>query len=326
MILSIDMMGHEGKLSDAVEACRILKKKYEDVSFILVGDENKIKPLIKEGEFQIHHAPEAVVMGENPLISLRNSKTSMYQAILLVKEGKADGVISAASTASYVVLTTSLLKTIDGIKKPGFMSFVPTSIKGKNFALLDCGANLNCDGRDLYLFAKMADIFKRKIEKIEKPSIGVINIGTEEHKGFPYHNEAYKLIKEDTSLNSVGFIETKEILNGIVDCAICDGYTGNLTLKTMEGSMKTVGKVLKKGYKKPWNWLGALFSLNVIKSITKTFDYKDYAGAVVIGLNKIAVKTHGSADTQQFVSAINLLYNCVKNNVVEGIKQSLITK
>lgn len=323
MKLALDVMGFENDPNEAIQAARDFVSNHNDVSVILFGNENIIKPkLLTPNEFEIVHCSDIIHMDDTPITALRKNETSMYKAIKSAADGITDGVLSAGSTACYVLLVYGLIRTIPGINKPAFMPYVPTS-NGKGLILLDVGANKECSGKDLYQFAQMAKIYCETIRGINNPKIGVINIGSEKEKGFAYHHEANNLLKADNSLNYVGFIETRELLNGIVDIAVCDGYTGNITLKASEGALKTVTNSLKVQYKKPWNWLGALFSIFAIKGVKKTFDYKNNAGALVIGLNKIAVKTHGNADYQQFYSSLSMLYRSVKNNVIDKIKENL---
>lgn len=323
MKLAFDTMGYENTLDHAIDAARDFSKKYSDVEFVLFGNKQEITKLLKPTDhFEIVDCTSYVKMTDLPIYALRNSESSMYKAIKYVADNKADGVLSAGSTACFVLLVYILIKTIPGIDRPGFMSHLPT-LNGKGLTLLDVGANKDCNGKNLYQFALMGKIYCETIREIKNPTIGVINIGTEKEKGLAYHKEADKLISADKSMNYVGFVEPKTLLNDVVDLAVCDGYTGNITLKSLEGGLKTLTTALKNQYKKPWNWLGALFSLFAVKGIKKTFDYKNNAGALVIGLNKIVVKTHGSADYQQFMSSLELLHKAVKCNVVEIIKKNL---
>lgn len=319
MILAVDVMGFENEINEAIKAVRCFHKTHDDTEFILVGDQNKIKPLLKKNEnFKIHDATDIILMEDNPLIAMRKTNSSMYQAIDLVEKNKADAVLSAGSTSVYVPMVYSKLKMINGIQKPGFMPYLPT-IDKKGFMMIDVGANKECSGHDLYNFAKMGSIYSRLVRNCKKPRVGIINIGTESYKGFKFHIDANELLSKDETIKYVGFVEPRELINGIVDVAVCDGYTGNIVLKSLEGAMKSMAKVLKTNYKKPQNWLGAFFSLGVIKQTIKTFDYKNNAGAIVLGLKKVAIKTHGSADYRQFYSSLEMMYKTVKSNVIEKI-------
>jgi glycerol-3-phosphate acyltransferase PlsX len=251
MKLAIDVMGFENDISHVIDACKKFNKSHREVEFLLVGKKELIEEKIKTNKnFSIIDAREIIKMDENPLMALRNSNSSMYQAIDLVAQNKADGVLSAGSTACYVAIVFHLLKKINTIKKVGFMPFIPTVV-GNGFNLIDVGANKECSGEDLYKFAVMSSIYCKSTRNIVNPRVGVINIGTEEGKGFEYQNTANQLLKSDKSINYVGFIEPRELLNGIVDVAICDGYTGNITLKAMEGGLKSLKTALKSQYKKP---------------------------------------------------------------------------
>lgn len=324
MKIALDVMGFENEIIEAINAARKFIKKYKDTEIILVGNENKIKPLIKNNEFEIHHANDVIKMSSSPIQALRMTESSMYKSVQLVANNVADGVLSAGSTASFVTIVYYLLKPINNLLKPGFMPFLPTTKKGKYFVIVDVGANKSCNGNDLYNFAKMANIYFQNVENILNPSIGIINIGTEANKGFDYHHEANQMLSNDKKLNYVGFVEPRNLLQGIVDIAISDGYTGNLVLKSLEGGLKALSMSLKTNFKKPWNWLSAISSIFVLKDVSKTFDYKNKAGAIMLGLNKPAVKTHGSADKEQFYSSLALLHDVIAKKVTEKIHDEFI--
>jgi glycerol-3-phosphate acyltransferase PlsX len=174
----------------------------------------------------------------------------MYKAIEYVANGNADAVVSAGNSGCYIFGCYSLIKTIKNIDKPAFMSFFPT-IKNKPLIFLDTGANKKCEGKDLYKFALMGDIYAKNVLKVKSPKIGVINIGTEANKGLEFHKVASELINENKTLNYVGFYEPRYILSGDIDVAVCDGYTGNIVVKTVKGSLKTLLNEMKKAFKKP---------------------------------------------------------------------------
>lgn len=316
MILSVDVMGFENPINDAIKACRDFLKKHNDVKIILVGDKKRIEPcLLASDNFEICHASDEIKMTDDP-ISCRNKKeSSMYKAIMLVKENKADGVLSAGSTACYVFLTFLLLGKIANVSKPGFMPFIPTR-NGRGINLLDVGANKECSAEDILCFAKMGNIYLKEVRKINNPEIAILNIGTEDNKGLNYHVEANKLLKQEEKLNYIGFVESRTILEGNADLILTDGFNGNLVLKALEGTFKTIINSFFDLYKKPSGWLGFLFSIGVLLKLKKKYDYKNNAGAIVIGLNKIAVKTHGSADYKQFFSSLRMLRDTVKVDLI----------
>lgn len=251
MKIALDVMGFENKTSEAVNAARQFASKYNGVKIILVGNEQDIKSCITEKDsFEYVYTTDIINMSDTPITALRKPSTSMLEAIKLVKDRKADAVVSAGSTSCFVPLVQMNLGSIDNVKKFGFMPFIPTTNK-VGFNMIDVGANINVEGRDLYNFALMANEYARIVRKIQSPRIGVLNIGTEEHKGYEYHKEANDLLKQNKNLNYIGYVEPKELLNGVVDVCVCDGYSGNICLKSLEGSLKTVSSILKHGYKKP---------------------------------------------------------------------------
>lgn len=321
MKIALDVMGFENKTSEAIIAARKFIKNFAGSKVILVGDEQAIKSCLTDrDDFEIVATKEIINMDDTPITALRKKDTSMLTAIKLVADKKADAVVSAGSTSCFVPLVQTNLGSIDNVSKFGFMPFIPTTNK-VGFNMIDVGANINVTGTDLYNFALMANEYARIVRKINNPKIGVLNIGTENHKGFEYHKEAHELLSKNKNINYVGFVEPKGLLDGLVDVCVCDGFSGNICLKSLEGALKSVSHILKHGYKKPWNWLGAAFSVQIINTLTKTFDYRNNAGAIVLGANGIAIKTHGSADAKQFYAALRMAYDCVNNNLLHNIKR-----
>ncbi len=320
MKIAFDLMGSETNIKDMITACRSFAKKHKDVEILLVGKQTNIQEYIKENEFTILDASDVVNPTDEPIDTLRKTDSSMYKAIEALMNNKVEGVISSGSTACYVSLCYFLLKTLMPGLKPGFMPFFPIN-KNKVMNIIDVGANINCNGQDLYNFAILAKIFWNKILHVENPRIGIINIGTEQTKGYQYHKDADKLLREDKNLNYLGFIEPKYAFADTIDIGVCDGYTGNILLKTAEGTLTKVKDLLVQQYKKPWNWLGALTSIGSFLSFNKAFDYKGNAGAMILGLNKPAVKIHGSSDAKQTYAGLKILYEMIKSNYIEKAKE-----
>lgn len=321
MKLAIDVMGFENDINEAIKACRDFKNKFINVDIILVGNENEIRKNLNDKDtFEILHASDIIRMDENPISVRHRVDSSMYKAINLVATNLADGVLSAGSTPCYVGLTFILIGKIPNVSKICFMPYVPTR-NNKGFNFLDVGAQKLCTGKDLYHFSLMANIYAKNVRGILKPTIGVLNIGTEINKGLEYHNDANDLLIKDKDINYVGFIESRYLLEGNTDIVISDGYCGNLVLKTIEGAAKTLSNSLKDELKKPSGWLGLLFSIVPLLRLKKKFDYKNNAGALVLGLNKIAVKTHGNADYKQFFSSLQMLKDSIESNITKDIRE-----
>ncbi len=322
MKLAVDVMGFENDVSCAVKACSNFAIK-NDINIFLVGDESLIKPHLKSKDTRLEIIDcKEYITQEDTVFSLRSKKTSsMHIAMDLVKDGKADGVLSAGNSAVYIFLAYQKFGLIDGISKPGFMCYIPTF--GKNgFNMLDVGASKEVDEYDLYMFAIMANIYCPS-RGVEHPSIKVLNIGTEKHKGFERHAKVDELLSQNKKINYQGFVESKELLNGVCDVVLTDGYSGNICLKSMEGSVKTVFTNILKHYKNPFSAIFFPFIAPVLLKMKKKFDYKNNAGAFVLGLNHIAVKTHGSADYKQFYSSLRMLKESIDKNVLDKIKKEV---
>ena len=321
MILSVDIMGFENPVNEAIKACRDFQNKNKDVKIVLVGNKEIIVKHLKfVDEFEIIDATDVIKMNDNPLFVRNKKESSMYKAIKLVADNKADGVLSAGSTPCYVALSYLLLNKLEHFSKIAFMPFIPTRYK-KGFNLLDCGANKVVSGNDLVDFAYMANLYCKFVRKIKNPKIGLINIGTEDDKGLEYIIEAHKILKEKKDLNYIGYIEPRYLIEEYVDIALSDGFVGNIVLKTLEGTAKSVGNALMDELKKPLGWLGLIFGLPPLLRLKKKFDYKNNAGAFVLGLQKIAFKTHGSADYKQFYSSLRMLKETVDSNVLLELKK-----
>ena len=323
MKLIVDVMGFEGNLKDAISASRDFMKKNK-IDITLVGNENLIKPyILSSDKFEIVHS-DVEIQQTDKIIDIRRKKnSSMEIAANLVKNNEGDGLLSAGQSSIFIFLMYKTFGLIPGIKKPGFMPFIPTfESKKSGFNLIDVGASITCDAEDLYNFAIMANIYA-KGRGIENPTVAILNIGTEEKKGFEYHWEVHEKLKENPNINYVGYVEPKGILDSAPDVIVTDGYAGNLVLKSIEGSTKIIFRRLLEKYKKPWNLFALLVSSPILLSMKKRFDYKNYAGAFVIGLNKIAVKTHGNAGYKEFYSSLRMLKETIDGNILDKIKETI---
>ena len=311
--IAVDVMGFENDVSEAILACEEFLSNHENLSIILVGDKSKINFTNKN--LQIIDTKNFFTQNDT-ILSIREKKeTSMQILFDLLNENKVDGILSAGNSAIFTFLAYSIIGTIENINKIAFMPCIPTT-DGKFFNMLDVGASLDLQPIDLVKFAVMANIFYEQYSS--NPRIGILNIGVETHKGYSLQHEANELLLK-TDLNYLGFVEPKNLLEHPIDIVVTDGFSGNLVLKTLEGTAKTIFNVLKKQYKKPLNFLALLFSLKIFKNIKNQFDYKNNAGALVLGVKKLCVKTHGSADKKQFLSSLKLLYSCIENKIIEKI-------
>jgi len=319
--IAFDMMGNDNGVRAGVEAVNEFVAKNLDYNFVLVGDIKEINKYTKETErIRIIDAKE--IDSKSGALAARKSKNSMSVAINLVKEGKADAVISSGDSGSFLSMSTLNLKRIKGVKRPAFMPIVPSVVPGQRFLLMDVGANLETSSEMLVQWAKLGSAFSKANLKVNKPRVGIINIGTEDKKGHAFQQEANKILKKDRKINYVGFIESREILNDVVDVAIVDGYAGNMILKTLEGTVLSMLKLLKgKLMSKTKYKIGALISKGAFTAVKEQLDYRNVGAAWVIGLNGLAIKTHGSSDKKSYVGAFGQIRNAVESNALEELKK-----
>ncbi len=311
-------MGFENSPKEAVAAAAAFRQENQNFSFLLFGDPKIIEPAIRNRPgLECVPASQTVEMSDTPITARRKTRSSMHMAIAAAADGRADAVVSAGSSGAYTALAYSMIGKISPGIKPGFMSWLPTLDK-KGFYFLDVGANKEFSGKELYALGLLANQFLINCKNVPAPRVGLLNIGTEDFKGFAYHQEAHRLFASDASLNYVGFIEPRHVIGGVCDVLVADGYSGNLVLKALEGAFKSMGGLLKRSFRR--NPLGALFSLNVIRTITKTFDYKNNAGALIMGLAKVAMKTHGSADFSQFHSTLRMTKDILQSRLIDKLK------
>lgn len=335
MKIAFDVMSGDLGSKEAILAACQMVKEFDDLKIILVGNEEEIQNHLQAifktktipNQLDIRHASDIVPMTAGPFEALRMPNSSMSQAIRLVKEKKADGVISSGSTAAYLGVCHLLLGEISGVKRPAFMPIMPT-LKGTKVLVLDVGANIENTSDELISFALMANIYSKTILNIPDPIIALLNIGLEANKGPKMTKETYEKLNQLTRkdeklgfLNFYGNIEPREVLNGEVNIVICDGYSGNVLLKSFEGITTLIFTLLKRAYQKNfWTKLLGLISKPVFKTIKTTFDYKNTGGAQLIGINGICFKAHGSSDSRSYYSTLKLLRTAIEQDVTNKIK------
>ena len=328
--VSIDASGGDYGIPVTIEAGINALSKYEDLQIHFVGDslsiENELKKHRKsnllKNRIDITHASEVISMDESPSNALRKKKdSSMRVAINLVKDGVADACVSAGNTGALMAIARFVLKTIDGVDRPAIMSSVPT-ITGHNH-ILDLGANIDSKPETLLQFAIMGSIAVQHTENIQKPSIGLLNVGVEDMKGHEKIQATADLLK-DSSLNYQGFVEGDDIYKGVVDVIVCDGFEGNIALKASEGVANMVSHFIKESFNK--NLLTkiiALFAKPVLKNFKAKVDPGKHNGASLLGLKGVVVKSHGNADADSFLQAIKEAYLEAHAKITEKISTQL---
>lgn len=301
---------------------------HADAQMILVGIESAIQAeLAKHSGYprdrvQVRHAPQVVAMDEPPAIALRSKReSSMRIAINLLKSDDADCAVSAGNTGALMAMSRFVLKTLPGVERPAIASIMPT-MRGKTL-MLDLGANVNCTAEQLFQFAVMGAALASSVEHETRPSVGLLNIGEEDIKGNDVVKEAAELLR-NSELNFYGNIEGDDIYKGTTDIVVCDGFVGNVALKTSEGLAQMLGAYLREEFTRNWfSKLVAIIALPVINSFKHRVDHRRYNGASLLGLRGIVVKSHGSADSYGFQFAIQRAYDEARFNLVNLIAQRM---
>jgi len=320
--IAIDCMGGDHGPSVTVPAALRFLVEHSAAQLILVGQESVLRPLLpaqlENPRLRIVHASEVVGMDESPALALRNKKdSSMRVAINLVKSGEADACVSAGNTGALMAISRFVLKMLPGIDRPAICAPLPT-VNGHTH-MLDLGANVDCGPEHLLQFGIMGAMLVAAMEHKERPTVGLLNIGEEEIKGNEVVKAAAELLR-NSGLNFIGNVEGDGIYKGDADVVVCDGFVGNVALKTSEGLAQMLGSSLRSEFKRNWlTKLAALIAISVLNNFKKRFDHRRYNGAILLGLKGISVKSHGSADELAFGNAIGRAYEAAKNRVVERI-------
>lgn len=324
MKIAIDGMGGDYSPHAVVQGCIEAVKEYKNIEIIITGSEALISRELSKYEgyydnISILDAKETISNNEHPVMALRRKKdSSIYRALELVKKGEADAVISAGSTGAFLAGATLVIGRIKGVNRPALAPVMP----GKNgpFMVVDCGANAECKPNNLVQFAQMGEIYFKNILNVKRPTVGLINIGSEEEKGNELTKEAHKLLKE-CDFNFIGNVEPREIPVGDVNVLVCDGFVGNTVLKMYEGVAQTIFSTLKEEIISSFRTkLGGALLKPVFTKFKKDFDYKEYGGAAFLGVNGICIKAHGSSDHKAIKNAIRQSINFYENDIIGKIK------
>ena len=326
-------MGGDHGPSVVIPACLQIVKQYPALHLILVGDQDILQKELQKQRYSnadqisIQHASQRVEMDESPASALRSKKdSSMRVAINLVKENKAGACVSAGNTGALMATARFVLKTLPGIDRPAIISTFPT-MPGKNMRMLDLGANVDSTPDHLFQFAVMGSVLASAIDDIKNPKVCLLNIGHEDIKGNELVKAAAQLLSTTKAIHYAGYIEGDHIYHGDADVVVCDGFVGNVALKTSEGVAIFIRKILKEAYSRNWlTKLAALFSMPVLKSLVKRIDPDRYNGACFVGLRGIVIKSHGGAKVQAFAHAIEEAIVQVERNVPERISAEVEKK
>ncbi len=325
--IAIDVMGGEKSPKKIIEGINISLKSNKSNFFYLYGNQNQIEKEISKFDdiknfCKIINTVDVISDKESPLAAAKKGKeSSMWKAIESQKKNITDISLSAGNTGALVVISRLILNTIDGINKPALAGFWPN--KNSVNIVLDLGANIECDEKNLFDFACMGSALYKSLFNIENPKIALLNVGLEETKGNEVLKKTFRIIKENKMKNFIfsGYIEGNHIMDGNVDVIVTDGFTGNIALKTAEGTANFITTNLKKSLSK----LSVLLSYKSLRIFKDKLDPRKYNGAIFLGLESPVVKSHGATDSMGFAHSIDLCNKIVRGNLIEKIKSHLIT-
>ncbi|ABM62011.1 phosphate acyltransferase PlsX [Halorhodospira halophila] len=309
--LSLDAMGGDHGPSVVVPAALQALERHPHLHLVLVGQEETLREHLQagnqgdSGRLSIRHCTQVVAMDEPPSHALRSKKdSSMRVALEMVKTGEADGSVSAGNTGALMATARYLLKTLPGIDRPAIMSTIPTL--GGATHMLDLGANVDCTGEHLFQFGVMGAVAAEAVHGLERPRVGLLNIGEEEIKGNEQVKHAAELLLESEEIHYAGYIEGDGIYKGEADVVVCDGFVGNVALKTSEGVATLISEYMRMEFRRNLlSKIAGVVALPVLRALRRRIDPRQYNGASLLGLRGVALKSHGSADSFAFGRAID---------------------
>lgn len=320
--IAVDMMGGDDAPGIVLDAVKKAVEDFEDLEIILFGDESQYN--LSHERIEFRHCTEKIEMEDEPVRAIKRKKdSSMVKMAEAVKSGEADGCVSAGNTGALMSAGLFIVGRIKGVARPALVVTLPTT-DGKGFVFLDVGANADAKAEHLLQYAQLGNIYAQKIRGIQNPSVSLLNIGTEAAKGNSLTKKAYDLFEKNQSFNFTGNIEAKTLMDGNVDVVVTDGYTGNMVLKNLEGTAKSIGKMLKETIMSSFkNKLAGAVLKKDLETFAKKMDYSEYGGSVLLGLDGTVVKAHGSSNAKAFYSAIRQAKIAGEENIVQIMKDTV---
>lgn len=326
--IAVDAMGGDNAPIEIIKGAVLAVQEKKDIKVVLTGDEDVIRKGLSEYNYdkeriQVVHAPEIITNCEAPVMAIRRKKnSSIVVALNLVKNGEADGFVSAGSTGAVLAGGQLIVGRIKGVERPPLAPLLPT-MNGVSL-LIDCGANVDARATHLVQFAKMGSIYMENVIGIKNPRVAIVNIGAEEEKGNLLVKETYPLLKSCNDINFIGSIEAREIPNGGADVIVCEAFVGNVILKLYEGLGTALIKKVKTGLMSTTkSKIGALLCKSALKDTFKDFDASKYGGAPLLGLNGLVVKTHGNAKSTEVRNSILQCVTFTEQHINDKIKNNL---
>lgn len=328
-VIAIDAMGGDNAPDSVIAGVKSAEQKHSDVRFLIFGDEAKVRPFMDKyrpdpNRYEFIHTPDYVASDEKPSAAVRSGRnSSLWLAIDAVKKGKASAVVSSGNTGALMAFSKLILGTMPGIHRPAIVTILPT--RKSECVVLDLGANAECNARNLVEFAIMGEAYCRAVLKREHPTIGLLNIGSEDIKGRDEIRQAAQILRDSPLSDEFkGFVESDDIALGAVDVFVTDGFTGNIALKAIEGTARLMVNLLKDvSARSIMSKLGFLLALPSLKRLKKKMDPGRYNGAMLVGLKGISIKSHGGADAFGFANAVNVAIDTVRNDLVGNIAKQL---
>lgn len=325
MKIAIDGMGGDNAPKEIIEGVFSAVEDFQDVEFIIYGDQEKMAPYLKEhARVSVVHCSEVIEGTDEPVRAVRRKKdASMVKMAQAVADGEADACVSAGNTGALMAAGLFIVHRIDGIERPALATTLPT-MDGVGFDMLDLGANADAKPENILQYAIMGSVYANKVRGIEKPTVGLLNIGTEDKKGNELTKQAFKLLKDEPSIHFIGNVESRELLNHAADVVVTDGFTGNMVLKTIEGIAGNIFGMLKEEfYSSTKTKIAAVMMKNNLKNIKTKMEYSEYGGAPLFGLKAPVVKAHGSSKARAFYSAIRQTRIMVDHQVCQTIDSTI---
>ena len=327
--IALDAMGGDNAPDMVLGGLVLAKERFPSAHFLVMGEEARLAPLLRQHQLSdqtvtIRHAPHAIPSDMKPSQALRQSKqSSMRLAVEAVQSGEAGAVVSAGNTGALMAISKIVLRTAPGIDRPAMASFFPT-MRGES-VMLDLGANIECHTENLVQFALMGELFARIVLGLEKPKVALLNVGSEEMKGHDEVRGAAEILRSnDLGLDFHGFIEGDDIAAGTVDVVVTDGFSGNIALKTAEGTAKLYSHFLRQSFKSSFlAQVGYVFASRALTKLRMRVDPRRYNGAVLLGLNGIVVKSHGGTDALGFATAIGVAIDMAQHGFVQRVRDGL---
>ncbi|MGL4867742.1 MAG: phosphate acyltransferase PlsX [Cetobacterium sp.] len=326
MRIALDAMGGDFAPLEPVKGAVEALAEIKDITVILVGQKEKIENELKKytydkNRIEIVDAREIIEMHDDPMVAVRSKKdSSMNRALELVKSGTADASVSSGNTGALISASQLKLRRVKGVLRPAITTIFPS--KNRDIVLMDVGANADCRAEFINQFATMGALYYEEMFNIKNPKVGLLNIGTEDGKGNEITRESFNLLKENKNINFIGSIESTEMMNGKVDVVVTDGFSGNMVLKTAEGTAKFIFSILKEEISNSFlGKIGAFLLMPILKKLKSRLDSSEYGGALFLGINGISIKAHGNSRAKGIKNALKVANKFAEDKFIERLTE-----